>query len=330
MDMKPNSKLASAIQAGGFIVTAEYLPPAAADSATIKAGAEVLGNSLTAVSIADNHSGIGMSSIAASSVFLQLGREPIYQIVTRDRNRIAIQSDLLGASALGIKNILCTSGHHQTLTGCCDSANVYDLDAIQVVSVAKQMRDKGTLLDGTAIAGKFSVLIGTVTNPYLRPLELNMIQLAKKIEAGADFVLTQPVFDLDEFGVWLSAAKKEGLTDKTAILAGVLPLTSAEEAEKLRTDHTELRIPDAMVARLVGAGPRACPNDRGQPQGVAPTAAGPDAERRSGADAQEREGLKICAEIIGKLKGAKGVRGVHILSGGREKLVSKLRAAASL
>lgn len=301
--MKPNSNLAGAIQSAGFIVTAEYWPPPAAESAEIKAGAQLLGNSVAAVSIADNHRGIGMSSLAASSVFLQLGREPIYQVVTRDRNRIAIQSDLLGAAALGIKNILCTSGHHQTLTGCSDSANVYDLDAIQVVSAVRQMCDKGTLLDGTAIAGKFSVLIGTATNPYLRPLELNLIQLAKKIEAGADFILTQPVFDLDEFGAWLSAAKKEGLTDRTAILAGVLPLTSAEEAEKLRADHTELRIPDTMIAKLKAAG---------------------------NADAQEKEGLKLCAEIIGKLKGAKGIRGVHILSGGREKLVSKLRAAASL
>ena len=165
------------------------------------------------------------------------------------------------------------------------------------------MRDKGTLLDGTAIAGSFSVLIGTVANPYLRPLELNMIQLAKKIEAGADFILTQPVFDLDEFGAWLTAAHKEGLTDKTAILAGVLPLSSAEEAEKLRTDHTELRIPDAIVAKLKAAG---------------------------NAEAQEKEGLKLCAEIIGKLKSTKGIRGVHILSGGREKLVPKLRAAAGL
>jgi methylenetetrahydrofolate reductase (NADPH) len=191
--MKANSKLASAIQSSAFIVTAEYLPPAAADAAALKAGAQALGDSLAAVSIADNHSGIGMSSIAASSVFLGLGREPIYQVVTRDRNRIAIQSDLLGASALGIKNVLCTSGHHQTLTGCSDSANVYDLDAVQVVAAVKQMRDEGTLLDGTKIAGSFSVLIGTVANPYLRPLELNLIQLAKKIEAGADFILTQPV-----------------------------------------------------------------------------------------------------------------------------------------
>jgi methylenetetrahydrofolate reductase (NADPH) len=244
-----------------------------------------------------------VSSLAASSVFLQLGYEPIYQIVTRDRNRIAIQSDLLGAAALGIRNILCTSGHHQSLTGCADSANVYDLDAIQVVWAARQMREKGRLLDGTPIAGKFSVLIGTVVNPYLRPLELNLIQLAKKIEAGADFVQTQPVFDLEEFRVWLEAVRQEGLADKTAILVGVLPLTSAEEAEKLCESHTELRIPGALVAKLKAAGD---------------------------AQAQETEGVRLCAEIVGKLKGTPGIRGIHILSGGREKLVSKLRAAAGL
>jgi methylenetetrahydrofolate reductase (NADPH) len=301
--MKPNSKLAGAIQSSAFIMTAELLPPAAAEGAAIQAAADAMGDSLAAVSVADNHSGIGMSSLAASSVLLGLGREPIYQVVTRDRNRIAIQSDLLGAAALGVKNVVCTSGHHQTLTGCSDSANVYDLDAIQVVWAIKQMRDQGTLLNGTAISGQFSMLIGTVANPYLRPLDLNMIQLAKKIGAGADFIQTQPVFDLDEFTLWLDAARKEGLTDKTAILAGVLPLSSAEEAEKLREAHTELRIPDALVARLKAAG---------------------------NADAQEKEGVKICAEIVGKLKGVKGIRGIHILSGGREKLVSKLRAAAGL
>jgi methylenetetrahydrofolate reductase (NADPH) len=301
--VKPNSKLAGAIQSNGFVVTAEVLPPPAAEGAAIKAAVDVIGDSLAAVSVADNHSGVGMSSLAASSVLVGLGREPIYQVVTRDRNRIAIQSDLLGAAALGIKNVVCTSGHHQTLTGCSDSANVYDLDAIQVVWTIKQMRDKSMLLDGTAIAGNFSMLIGTVVNPYLRPLELNMIQLAKKIEAGADFIQTQPVFDVEEFAAWLDATRKEGLVEKTAILAGVLPLSSAEEAERLREAHTELRIPDAMVARLKAA---------------------------SDADAQGKEGLKLSAEIIGKLKAMKGVRGVHILSGGRERLVSKLRAAAGL
>jgi methylenetetrahydrofolate reductase (NADPH) len=301
--MKPNSKLAGAIQSNAFFVTAEILPPPAAEGAAIKTAADAMGDSLAAVSVADNHGGVGMSSLAASSVLLGLGREPIYQVVTRDRNRIAIQSDLLGAAALGVRNVVCTSGHHQTLTGCADSANVYDLDAIQVVWAVRQMRDKGTLLDGTAIAGTFSMLIGTVVNPCLRPLELNLIQLAKKIQAGADFVQTQPIFDVEEFTVWLDAARKEGLVEKTAIVAGVLPFGSADEAERLRTAHTELQIPDALVARLKAAG---------------------------NAEAQEKEGLKSCAEIIGKLKGVKGVRGIHILSGGRETLVSKLRAAAGV
>jgi len=301
--MKPNSKLASAIQSSTFVLTAEILPPPAAEAAVIQAAADAMGDSLAAVSVADNHSGVGTSSLAASSVLLGLGREPIYQMVTRDRNRIAIQSDLLGAAVLGIKNVVCTSGHHQTLIGCSDSANVYDVDAIQVIWAIKQMRDEGTLLNGTAISGTFSMLIGSVTNPYLRPLDLNMIQLAKKIGAGADFIQTQPVFDVDEFAIWLDAARQEGLADKAAILAGILPLSSAAEAEKLREAHTELRISDALVSRLKAAG---------------------------SPDAQEKEGLNVCAEIMGKLRNTKGVRGIHILSGGREKLVSRLRAAAGL
>jgi methylenetetrahydrofolate reductase (NADPH) len=301
--MKPSSKLAGKIESGDFIITAEFLPPAAADGSVLKKAAETIGNSLAAVSIADNHNGIGTSSIAASTVFLQLGLEPIYQVVTRDRNRIALQSDLLGASALGIRNVLCTSGNHQSLINCPDSANVYDLDAIQLIWTARQMRDKGTLLDGGAVGGAFPMLIGTVVNPYLRPMELGMIQLAKKIKAGADFVQTHPVFDLDGFAAWLDAVSKEGLADKTAIIAGVCPLTSADEAEQLRTTHTDVWIPDAIVEQLKGAG---------------------------SADAQEGQGIKVCAEIIGKLKKTNGVRGIHILSGGKEGLIQKLRAAANV
>jgi methylenetetrahydrofolate reductase (NADPH) len=298
-----NGTLAGKIKAGEFVILAEYLPPAAADGSAIKTAVEAMGNSLTAVNVADNHEGIGTSSIAASAALLGMGVEPIYQVVTRDRNRIALQSDLLGASTLGIRNVLCTSGNHQTLTKCPDSANVYDIDAIQLVWTVKQMRDKGTLLDGTPIAGKFSMLVGTVVNPYLKPMELNMIQLAKKIEAGADFVQTHPVFDVAGFEAWLAAARKDGLVDKTAIIAGVLPLTSAEEAEKLRTSHTDLYISEAIVEKLKAAG---------KP------------------DAQEKEGLKMCAETLGKLKALKGVRGIHIVSGGKEGIVQKLRAAAGL
>jgi methylenetetrahydrofolate reductase (NADPH) len=301
--MKPDSKLAGKIGAREFVITAEYLPPVAADGASIKAAAEGLKNGLVAISVADNHHGIRTSSMAASSALLQLGLEPIYQIVTRDRNRIALQSDLLGASVLGVKNILCTSGHHQTLMDCSDSANVYDLDAIQLIGAAAQMRDKGALLDGTPVAGVFGMLIGAVVNPFLRPMELNLIQLAKKIEAGADFVQTHPVFDLAEFEVWLDAARKDSLVDKTAIIAGVLPLTGADEATQLQETYTNLRIPDAIVERLSAAG---------------------------GAEAQEKEGLTLCAETVTRLKAMKGVRGIHVISGGKEKLVPSLLSAAGL
>jgi methylenetetrahydrofolate reductase (NADPH) len=301
--MTPSSKLAKKLDRKEFVVTAEWRPPAATGASIIETAAKALGNGLAAVGVPDNHAGIGMSASAACSLLLNAGVEPIHHLATRDRNRIALQSDLLGACALGIRNVLCTSGRHQTLIDESGSANVYDLDSVQLVWATKQMRDEGTLLDGTPIAGEFPMLIGAVTNPYLRPLELNMIQLAKKIEAGADFIQTHPVFDVSEFAAWLAAAQREGLTSKVTIMAGVLPLTSHQEATQLRETHTDLCIPDEVVERLKAAGDGA---------------------------AQEKLGVKMCAETAGMLKGMDGVRGVHILSGGRERLIADLCAAAGL
>jgi methylenetetrahydrofolate reductase (NADPH) len=301
--MKSNSNLAEKISTAEFILTAEWAPPATGQTSAVEAATAALGNHLAAVSVADNHAGVAMSSVAASAALLKLGWEPICQIVTRDRNRIALQSDLLGAAALGIRNVLCTSGRHQALMGRADSANVYDLDAIQLVGAVRQMRDEGMLLDGAPVSGQFPMLIGAVINPCLRPLELGLIQLAKKIEAGADFLQTHPVFDVAEFEAWLSEARQRGLAEKTAIIAGVLPLTGAEEAEQLRDIHTDLHIPDAVVERLKSAGD---------------------------ADAQKAQGVKLCAEAIARLKDMEGVRGIHILSGGREKVVPELRREAGL
>ena len=301
--MTPTSGLAKKLDSREFIVTAEWQPPVATVTSVVETAAGALGNGLTAVGVPDNHCGIGMSASAACSVLLNAGIEPIYHLATRDRNRIALQSDLLGACALGIRNLLCTSGRHQTLIDGSGSANVYDLDSVQLVWASRQMREKGTLLDGTPIAGEFPMLVGAVANPYLRPLELNMIQLAKKIEAGADFIQTHPVFDVDEFATWLSAAQREGLTTKAAIIAGVLPLTGHQEAAQLRDTHMDIRIPDEVMEKLEAAG------DNG---------------------AQEALGVKMCAEIAGVLKGMDGVRGIHILSGGKERLIAELCAAAAL
>jgi len=301
--MEVDSRLARKIEGGGFIVTAEYLPAATVDSSVVEAAIDALADGPLAVNVADNHYGVAMSSLAASVAMIKSGIEPVYQLVTRDRNRIALQSDLLGAAYLGIKNVLCLSGYHQTLMGCPASANVYDIDSIQLVAAVKKMRDEGVLLDGAEISGSFSMLAGAVANPYLRPLELNMIRLGKKIEAGASFVQTQAVFDTTEFSRWLDAARSEGVTEETAILAGMLPLDSAAEAEKLCGTYTDFRIPDELIERLKAAG---------------------DPE------AQKKEGLAVCAETIKEIKDMDGLRGIHILSGGKEAVVPELLAVSGL
>jgi methylenetetrahydrofolate reductase (NADPH) len=301
--MKLDSKLAGMIAGKDFIVTAEVLPPAGADGTAVERAARALGDRPIAVNVADNHFGIALSSWAASAVLVHCGIEPVFQICTRDRNRVALQSDLLGAACLGIKNVLCLSGYHQTLMGSPESANVYDIDSIQLVVTVKRMVDEGVLLNGTKIAGGFAMLPGATANPNLRPLELNVLRLAKKVEAGAAFIQTQAVFSVESFGEWLAAARDAGITDKAAVLAGVLPLSDAEEAIKLRETYTDYVIPDAVIDRLKRAGNEA---------------------------AQKKEGLVSCSEIVGKIRTMKGVRGIHILSGGKEAVVPELLSACGL
>jgi methylenetetrahydrofolate reductase (NADPH) len=301
--MKPDSRLANCIDKEDFVVTAEYLPRANTDPSVNEAVVKALNGGIQAVNVADNPYGITTSSLASSVALSRSGVEPVYQIVTRDRNRIALQSDLLGAASLGIKNVLCLSGYHQTLTRCPESANVYDIDSIQLIAAVSRMCDEGVLLDGTNIEGVFSMLVGAVANPCLKPIELNILRLAKKIEAGARFIQTQAVFGIQGFSEWLVAASAEGITEKTAILAGVLPLSDAAEAEELRKKHTDFAIPDEIISRIKAAGDQ---------------------------DSQRKEGLAISAEIIREIKNMDGVRGVHILSGGKETAVPELLAASGL
>jgi methylenetetrahydrofolate reductase (NADPH) len=296
--MKPDSKLAVKMKGTEFIFTAEYLPVAGTDAA-IDVGA--FGSGVTAVNAADNHYGVSLSSLAASLALSRAGFEPVFQILTRDRNRIALQSDLLGAACLGIKNVLCLTGFHQALIGCQESANVFDIDSIQLIDLVHTM-NRGRLFDGTEIRGGFAMLVGAAANPNLKPLELNILRLSKKIAAGADFIQTQALFDVESFKVWLKAVGEAGLAGKTAILAGVMPLRSAAQARDLMSSHTDFDIPEAIVNRLVTAG---------------------DAE------AQEKEGVRIAVEIIHGLKGLPGLRGVHILSGGNESRVGEVIAAVS-
>jgi methylenetetrahydrofolate reductase (NADPH) len=301
--MTPASRLANKIKGIDFVVTAEYLPRPETNAATIQSCAKSLSAGTIAVNVADNHYGIAMSSLAAAVALSRLGIEPVYQIVTRDRNRIALQSDLLGASLLGIKNVLCLSGYHQTLMGCPESANVFDIDSIQLLAMVKQMNEEGSLLDGTKIEGQFSMLIGAVANPWLQPLELNMIRLNKKIDAGASCIQTQVVFHVEDFRRWLEALHREGITQKVAILAGVMPLASYTEAKRLADTFTDFSIPAEVLIRMQAAGSE---------------------------EAQKKEGITICSEIIRSIKGLPGLRGVHLLSGGNEAVVPEIIAQATL
>ncbi len=301
--MLQESNLDNKIKNGEFIVTAELLPSVSAENQFVEESAVFFKNGLTAVNIADNPHGPVLSSLAASVILSRNGIEPVYQIVTRDRNRIALQSDILGAAALGIKNILCLSGHHQSLTASHESASVYDIDSIQLIAAVKKMCDEGVLLDGSKIKGLFSVLIGAAVSPYMKPLELNILRLAKKVEAGARFIQTQAVFDTEAFDKWLKEAISQGITEKTAIIAGILPLTGASEAESLREKYTDLSIPDSIIERLKAAG-----NDT----------------------SQKKEGISICIETIKRIKEMDGVRGIHILSGGKENNVPEIISASGL
>jgi methylenetetrahydrofolate reductase (NADPH) len=301
--MMPDSKLANHIDKGEFIVTAEYLPRAKTDFSLNGDTLKALSSSVHAVNVADNPYGIVMSSLAGSVALSRFGVEPIYQLVTRDRNRIALGSDLLGAASLDLKNVLCLSGYHQTLTGCPESANVYDIDSIQLIAAVTRMNNEKVLPDGTKIEGDFAMLAGAAANPNLKPMELNIIRLVKKVEAGARFIQTQAVFDVQVFAEWLEAAQAEGITEKAAILAGVLPLKDAEEAKRLRDTFTDYRIPDEIINRLEAAG---------------------------NSDAQRKEGLAISLELIREIKKMTGLRGIHILSGGNEAILPELLSSSGL
>jgi methylenetetrahydrofolate reductase (NADPH) len=301
--MKADSKLAKQLENGDFIVAAEHAPGTTAAGAATESALKALGDRPVVVNMSDNAHGVAMSSVAACAAAIKLGIEPVLQMVTRDRNRIALQSDLLGAASLGIRNVLCLSGYHQTLTGCPESANVFDVDSTQFIELTTRMSAQGVLADGSKIDGQFSMLVGAVANPFLKPLELNLLRLGKKIEAGAKFIQTHAVFDLKTFGQWLDAARKEGYTKKAAILASVFPLANAAEAQKLRDTYAEFDIPDELIERLKKAG------DNG---------------------AQKKQGLAVCVETIKQLKGIDGLRGIHILSGGKEALVPEILAASGL
>lgn len=306
--MKSESNLEKLIDGGKFVVTAELGPPKSADIEAVRQKALLLKNCVDAVNVTDNQTAIvRMSSIAASAILVQLGVEPIMQMVTRDRNRIAMQSDILGASALGIKNVLCLTGDHQKFGNHPQSKNVFDLDSIQLIQMLKQMRDEKKFQNGEELRNSKNepvvepkFFIGAAENPFADPLDFRVIRLAKKISAGTDFIQTQPIFDFERFYKWMELIRERKLHEKIAILAGVMPVKSVKALQYMKNYVPGMSIPDELINRLEKA------------------------------TEPEEERIKICVEIIEKLKKIDGVKGVHIMAVEWEEIVPEIVQKAGL
>jgi methylenetetrahydrofolate reductase (NADPH) len=297
------SKLQEVLTGGKFAVTAEVGPPRGTNAEAVLVKANQLAGCVDAVNVTDNQTAIvRMSSIAACVLLCQAGLEPVMQMVTRDRNRIALQSDIMGAYSLGIRNMLCLSGDHQTFGSQPGAMNVYDIDSTHLINVVKTMRDEGKDMSGYDLNGAPKMFIGAAENPFADPYEYRVIRLAKKIAAGVDFIQTQCVYDMKRFKEWMHLAREKGLTEKVHILAGVTPLKSARMAKYMATKVSGIVIPEDIIKRMEGV-----------------------SKEQSGA-----EGIKICLETIQELREIKGLHGIHIMSIEWEEKVPEIVKGAGL
>ncbi len=301
--MKILSSLHEKLSNGVFTVTGECGPPRGSNKAIIDKKIELLKNHVTAVNVTDNQTAIvRMSSIAACTHLVAAGLEPVMQMVVRDRNRIAIQSDIMGAYSLGIKNILCLSGDHQKFGSQPDAMNVFDIDSVNLIRVVRDMRDTGKDMSGFKLDKAPEMFIGAAANPFADPFEYRVIRLAKKIDAGADFIQTQCIYNINRFKQWIKLANDQGLTDKVYILGGVTPLRSAGMAEYMNNKVAGMDIPENIIKRMHGI------------------------QKKKQAD----EGIKICIETIKELKEQKGVHGVHIMAIEWEQAVAEIVGKSGL
>lgn len=302
-DHGAHSRLERILRAGKLAVTSECGPPRGSDGTVIEKKGEMIRNHVDAVNITDNQTSVVRLCSLASCIRLKLmGLEPVLQMVTRDRNRIALQSDILGAASFDIPNILCLTGDHQHFGDHPTGQNVFDLDSIQLLQMVRKMRDEGKFLGGDEMVRPPSMFVGAAENPFADPFEIRVPRLAKKIAAGAEFIQTQCVYNLDKFEEWLRLADDRGLLDKVFILAGLTPLKSAGMARYMKNKVPGMDVPDEVVKRIAGV-----PKEK-----------------------QPEEGLKICVESIQRLKEVKGVKGFHIMAIEWEEKVPEIVEAAGL
>ena len=302
--MKTESNLEKVLSAGHLAVTSECGPPRGASAGTVIDKAKYLEGAVDAVNITDNQTAmVRMSSFAGSVLVKQQGMHPLLQMVTRDRNRLAMQADILGAYALGIDTMLCLSGDHTKFGDHAMAANVHDIDSIQLIQMVKGMRDEGKFQGGADIKGVVpKMFIGAAANPFADPFELRVMRLAKKIAAGADFIQTQCIFNVEKFEKWMAGVRDKGLHNKCYIMAGITPMKSVGAAKYMKNRVPGMDVPQELVERMGSV------------------------EKEK----QPEEGIKICLETIERLKKVEGVAGFHIMAIDWEEKVEEIVKRADL
>jgi len=317
------SQLEKMLRAGHFAVTGELGPPQSADAAVIKEKAALLKGLVDAVNITDNQTAIvRMSSIGAGALVLKEGLEPIIQMTCRDRNRLAIQSDLLGAYALGMRNLLCLTGDHQIFGNHPTAKNVYDMDSLQLVHMVAEMRDKAIFQCGDEFKGTTaSFLVGAAAAPFADPVEFRPLRLAKKVKAGANFIQTQLVYDVDEFAKYMDKVRELGVHKEAYILAGVGPLKSPGMAKYMKKNVPGILVPDEVIDRMTEAGKEWVGKKAAD---LAPE------EKKARSKAWQTEGIQVCIDLIKDIKKIEGVAGVHIMAIEWEEAVKPIVEGAGL
>ncbi len=296
-EMTSGSTLEKVLRSGRFAITSELNPPDSADPEEVYRAALVLAGFCDAINVVDaSGANCHMSSVSISALLTKVGYEPVYQISGRDRNRIAIQGDLLGAVALGVRNLLCITGDDVSAGDQPDAKPVFDLDSIQLLRTARMMRDERVFLSGRKITSALPLFLGAASNPFVPPYDWRPQRLAKKIAAGAQFIQTQYCFDVKRFKEYMQQVRNLGLHEQVYILVGVGPLRSYRAAEFMRTRVPGVVIPDEIVDRL-----KKTPKER-----------------------QQDEGKEICKEIIAEVRDIEGVSGVHIMAYRQEELVAEI------
>jgi len=303
MNVKTPSKLEKTLAAGHLAVTSECGPPRGSNPEVIINKAEMIRKYVDAINITDNQTSVTrLCSLAACIRLKLIGVEAVLQMVTRDRNRIALQSDILGAASFDIHNILCLTGDHQSFGDCSQGQNVHDLDSVQLIQTVRHMRDNGKFIGGEEIERPPRMFVGAAANPFADPFKIRALRLAKKVKAGVEFIQTQCIYNLDRFEKWMEMARDLGLTEKVYILAGITPLKSAGMAKYMKNRVPGMDVPDEVVSRMAAA-----PKEK-----------------------QPEEGIQICLESIERLKTVPGVAGFHIMAIEWEEKVPEIVEKAGL